>query len=118
MGAGALMGTITLAARPPHGVHTSSHREATPITTDPPVHNTDVCAFLSSDEPGTVTLIANFMPFEEPAGGPNFYEFDDMVLHENHVDINASYPNGRRVGDDVWDLTLQVVAGVAAPRAT
>lgn len=60
----------------------SSHREAPAISKDPSADNTDVYAFVSPDKPKTVTLIANFLPFELPYGGPNFFEFDDDVLYE------------------------------------
>ncbi len=64
----------------------SSHREAPEISKDPVADSTDVYAFVSPDKPGTVTLIANYVPLEEPAGGPNFYEFGDDVLYEIHID--------------------------------
>src|SRR6266516_2633100 len=64
----------------------SSHREAPEIAKDPVADSTDVYAFVSPDKPGTVTLIANYIPLESPAGGPNFYEFGDDVLYEIHVD--------------------------------
>jgi uncharacterized protein YaaW (UPF0174 family) len=48
-----------------------------------------VYAFVSPDNPGTVTLIANYIPLEGPAGGPNFYAFGDEVLYEIHVDNDA-----------------------------
>ncbi|MDT4971309.1 MAG: hypothetical protein QOG22_1452 [Pseudonocardiales bacterium] len=60
----------------------SSHREAPEISKDPSADNTDLYAFVSPDNPDTVTLIANFMPFELPYGGPNFNEFADDVLYE------------------------------------
>ncbi len=63
----------------------SSHREAPEISKDPVADNTDVYAFVSPDRPGTVTLIANFIPLQKPDGGPNFYEFGDDVLYEIHV---------------------------------
>lgn len=63
----------------------SSHREAPEISKDPVADNTDVYAFVSPDRPNTVTLIANFIPFEVPSGGPNFYEFGDDVLYEIHI---------------------------------
>ncbi|HEX2705830.1 MAG TPA: DUF4331 domain-containing protein [Candidatus Lustribacter sp.] len=63
----------------------SSHREAPEISKDPAADNTDVYAFVSPDKPGTVTLISNFIPFQNPQGGPNFYEFGDEVLYEIHV---------------------------------
>jgi hypothetical protein len=63
----------------------SSHREAPEISKDPVADNTDFYAFVSPDQPDKVTLIANFVPLEEPAGGPNFYEFGDDVLYEIHI---------------------------------
>ena len=76
----------------------SSHREAPEISKDPVADSTDVYAFVSPDQPGTVTLIANYIPLEAPAGGPNFYEFGDDVLYEIHVDNN---------GDGRADVTYQ-----------
>ena len=67
----------------------SSHREAPEISKDPVADSTDVYAFVSPDRPGTVTLIANYIPLEGPAGGPNFYAFGDDVLYEIHVDNDA-----------------------------
>jgi hypothetical protein len=64
----------------------SSHREAPGISKDPVADSTDVYAFVSPDKPDTVTLIANYVPLQEPAGGPNFYEFGDDVLYQIHVD--------------------------------
>ncbi len=63
----------------------SSHREAPEISKDPVADNTDVYAFRSPDKPGTVTLIANFIPLQAPSGGPNFYEFGDDVTYKIHV---------------------------------
>src|SRR6266700_2210975 len=53
----------------------SSHREAPEISKDPVADSTDVYAFVSPDRPDAVTLIANYIPLQGPAGGPNFYEF-------------------------------------------
>jgi hypothetical protein len=63
----------------------SSHREAPEISKDPVADGTDTYAFVSPDDPDTVTLIANFIPLQKPDGGPNFYEFGDDVLYEIHV---------------------------------
>jgi hypothetical protein len=76
----------------------SSHREAPEISKDPVADSTDVYAFVSPDRPGTVTLIANYIPLEGPAGGPNFYAFGDDVLYEIHVDND---------GDAEADITYQ-----------
>jgi hypothetical protein len=67
----------------------SSHREAPEISKDPVADSTDLYAFVSPDAPDTVTLIANYLPLQGPAGGPNFYEFGDDVLYEIHIDNNG-----------------------------
>ena len=64
----------------------SSHREAPEIAQDPVADSTDLYAFVSPDQPGTVTLIANYIPLQAPAGGPNFYEFGDDVRYEILID--------------------------------
>jgi hypothetical protein len=76
----------------------SSHREAPEISKDPVADNTDVYAFVSPDQPDTVTLIANYIPLQKPDGGPNFYEFGDDVLYEIHVSNR---------GDAQADVTYQ-----------
>jgi Domain of unknown function (DUF4331) len=67
----------------------SSHREAPAISQDPVADNTDTYAFVSPDDPGTVTIISNYLPLEAPFGGPNFFEFGDDVRYEIHIDNNA-----------------------------
>src|SRR6266568_5184150 len=67
----------------------SSHREAPEISKDPVADSTDLYAFVSPDKPDTVTIIANYVPLESPAGGPNFYEFGDDVLYEINIDNNG-----------------------------
>jgi len=64
---------------------------------DPVADSTDVYAFVSPDRPKTVTLIANYIPFQAPQGGPNFYEFGDDVAY----DINISN-KGRAEADVVY----------------
>jgi len=64
----------------------SSHREAPLIAGDPKVDNTDVYAFVSPDKLDTVTLSANWIPFEEPNGGPNFYPFATDARYKILVD--------------------------------
>ena len=60
----------------------SSHREAPEISKDPAADSTDLYAFMHPTEPGQVVIIANFLPLQQPNGGPNFYEFSDEVLYE------------------------------------
>ena len=76
----------------------SSHREAPLITEDPTMDNTDVYAFRSPDAPDTITIIANYIPLEEPSNGPNFYRFTEAGIYEIHIDNN---------GDAVEDITYQ-----------
>ncbi len=64
----------------------SSHREAPLIANDPKADNTDVYAFVSPDAPDTTTLVANWLPFEEPGGGPNFYSFADDAYYDINID--------------------------------
>src|SRR5262245_4864514 len=68
----------------------SSHREAPLISQDPTADNTDVYAFVSPDRPDSVTIIANYIPLEQPAGGPNFPAFDDNALYEIHIDNDGN----------------------------
>jgi len=66
----------------------SSHREAPAISNDPAADNTDLYAWTSEDR-ATLYIIANWIPFEEPAGGPNFHRFSDDVRYEIHVTRGA-----------------------------
>jgi hypothetical protein len=76
----------------------SSHREAPFIGGDPQADATDVYAFRSPDNPDTVTLIANYIPLEVAAAGPNFYFFSNDVLYEINIDND---------GDARDDLSFQ-----------
>ena len=64
----------------------SSHREAPAISQDPVADNADTYAFVSPDDPTTVTIITNYVPLEGPPGGPNFFEFGDDVLYSIYID--------------------------------
>ena len=64
----------------------SSHREAPAISLDPTADNTDVYAFTANDAPGKLTVVSDWIPFEDPAGGPNFYRFDDAADYYINVD--------------------------------
>lgn len=109
---------LTLTAIPPTSL-ASSHREAPLIVADPLADNTDTYAFRSTEpgRSGFVTLIANWIPFEEPSGGPHFYKFDDTVQYDIYVD---------NTGDGVEDVTYRFrfqtrftnpdsILGMAAP---
>ncbi|MGZ5282825.1 MAG: DUF4331 domain-containing protein, partial [Bacteroidia bacterium] len=75
----------------------SSHREAPLIAKDPVADNTDLYAFRSPDDPNTITIIANYIPFESPEGGPNWYSFGENVRYEIYVDNDATKPGAEVV---------------------
>jgi hypothetical protein len=77
------------AALAPHTASASSHREAPLIAGDPRADNTDLYAFVSPDATDSVTLVANWIPFEEPNGGPNFYPFAEQTAYDINIDNNA-----------------------------
>jgi hypothetical protein len=86
------------AALAPHTASASSHREAPLIAGDPRADNTDVYAFVSPDATDSVTFVANWIPFEEPNGGPNFYPFAEQTAYDINIDNN---------GDALPDLTYR-----------
>jgi len=73
----------------------SSHREAPLTSIDPTGDDTDVYAFTAKDAPGALTVVANWIPFEDAAGGPNFYRFDDRARYYINVD---------NTGDGAYDV--------------
>ena len=76
--------------------YASSHREAPLISEDPLADNTDVYAFKSPDDANTITLVANYIPFESPDGGPNYFTFGSAVRYEIHIKNKTS-----TAGDDI-----------------
>ena len=86
--AGAVL-AASLAGLGPSTSVASSHREAPLIASDPAADNTDLYAFASPDRPGYVTFIANWIPFEEPNGGPNFYPFATDAAYKINVDSDG-----------------------------
>jgi hypothetical protein len=94
----AAIAAVLLRGPGPQAGVASSHREAPLISQDPEADNTDVYAFVSPDRPDTVTIVANYVPLEEPAGGPNFNEFAKDVRYELKVD---------NTGDGEEDVTYR-----------
>ncbi len=78
----------------------SSHREAPLMSADPTADNTDTYAFVSPDDPDTTTLIANWYPFQEPAGGPNFYPWATGDEAKYNIKIDND-------GDGEADITYE-----------
>src|SRR2546421_204805 len=76
----------------------SSHREAPLTSIDPTGDDTDLYAFTAKDAPGTLTVVGNWIPFEDPAGGPNFYRFDDRAHYYINID---------NTGDGKYDIRYE-----------
>src|ERR1700749_4883736 len=68
----------------------SSHREAPLISNDALADNTDLYAFRSPCNPDHIVIIANYIPFEHPAGGPNWYTFGQNIRYEIHIKNNTA----------------------------
>lgn len=75
----------------------SSHREAPLISNDPLADNTDLYAFRSPDNTNTVTIVANYIPFQLPEGGPNWTSFGENIRYEVYVDNDATKPGAEIV---------------------
>jgi hypothetical protein len=86
----------------------SSHREAPLISEDPSADNTDLYAFRSLDRPDMLTVVANWLPAEDPAAGPMWYAFSPSARYNIKLDRN---------GDGRADLTYRFRFGRAAPVA-
>ena len=83
----ASLAVTALAAGASAPVLASSHREAPFIATMPQVDATDFYMFRSY-EPGRdayVTLVANYLPLQDPYGGPNYFKLDPKALYEIHI---------------------------------
>jgi hypothetical protein len=93
----ALVGSFILLA--PQAM-ASSHREAPAITAMPKLDGTDFYMFRSyeTSRDGFVTFIANYLPLQDPNGGPNYFELDGDGFYEIHIDNN---------GDGVADITFR-----------
>ncbi len=78
----------------------SSHREAPFVTENPKVDATDFYMFRSY-EPGRdafVTLIANYLPLQDPYGGPNYFTLDPDAVYDINIDND---------GDAKYDVTFR-----------
>jgi hypothetical protein len=84
-----LAGVVGAAKLGPGVGQASSHREAPLIAEDPSADLTDLYAFRSPDKPNTVTILANVIPGEDPAAGPNWYTFSPNARYNLKVDTNG-----------------------------
>jgi hypothetical protein len=82
LAAGAALGLLGGPAR------ASSHAEAPMIAEDPAADNTDLYFFRSPENPDRVVILANYIPLEEPSGGPTYKYFSDRVRYEINIDRN------------------------------
>lgn len=83
-------------------VEASSHREAPLIANDPLADNTDLYAFRCPDDPNFVTIIANYVPFQLPQGGPNYASFGENIRYEIHIENGSALtPTANVVNDDI-----------------
>ncbi len=87
-----IAGLLAVVCLQPSTAVASSHREAPLISNDPLADNTDLYAFKSPNNAENIVLIANYIPFEHPAGGPNWYTFGERIRYEVHVDNNTDTP--------------------------
>jgi len=87
----------------------SSHRESPLLINDGEVDHADLYGFVSPDKSGTVTLIANVSPFQDPAGGPNFYPFATSAQYDINIDNN---------GDAMPDITYRFTFTTQDERGT
>ena len=83
-------GVVGAAKLGPGNGAASSHREAPLIAEDPSADLTDVYAFRSPDKPNTVTILANVIPGEDPAAGPNWYTFSPSARYELKIDTDGN----------------------------
>ena len=108
LGAAAVTAAITLG---PGDGTASSHREAPLIADDPSADLTDLYAFRSPDRPNTVTIIANVIPGEDPAAGPNWYTFSPNARYNLKLDTTGDGNGGRHV-----PVRVQAEDGPVLPR--
>src|SRR6478736_2445021 len=92
----------------PSSGNASSHREAPLISEDPTADTTDLYAFRSPDKPDTLTIIANWIPGEDPAAGPNYYTFSQADSAKYLIYIDK---NGDGKPDVTWNFQFKTPTG-------
>ena len=84
-----LTAAVVVGGSGPKTASASSHREAPLISQDPTADNTDLYAFVSPDDPTKATIVANWIPGEDPAAGPNYYTFSQTARYDIYIDQNG-----------------------------
>src|SRR3712207_3808682 len=82
---GVMAALLLLVTVAPRSSRASSHREAPLTGADPQIDATDLYAFVSPEDASKVVFVSNWIPFEEPAGGPNFYAFAEGVRYDVNI---------------------------------
>jgi hypothetical protein len=82
----------------PIGAFAANHRSAPITALDHTAGITDWYAFVSPDNPTTVTFIMDVDPLLEPSNGPNYFPFDPNVVYTMKID---------NTNDAVEDITFQ-----------
>ncbi|MEA2141729.1 MAG: hypothetical protein QOI64_159 [Solirubrobacteraceae bacterium] len=106
--AGATAAAVAAAVLAATGTFGSSHREAPLTSLDPATDDTDLYAYTAADAPGSLTVVANWIPFQDPGGGPNFYKFDTRARYYINVD---------NTGDGAYDVRYQFKFRTLAPNS-
>ncbi len=110
----------------PFAASGSSHREAPNIAGNPREDSTDFYLFNSYEagRDGYVTLLANYIPLQQPYGGPNYFALNSSALYEIHVDndgdakenLTFQFRFNNRLANDNRGLKLNIAGpNVAVP---
>jgi hypothetical protein len=86
-----LIAGCALAALGTTAAFASSHREAPKITETPKVDATDFYMFRSYEagRQNYVTILADYIPLQNPGDGPNYYLMDANAYYDINIDNNA-----------------------------
>ena len=106
--AGAAVAAVAAGALVVSGSIGSSHREAPLTSLDPATDDTDLYAFTAPDAPRSLTVVANWVPFQDPGGGPNFYRFDTRARYYINID---------NTGDGAYDVRYRFTFRTIAPNS-
>ena len=106
--AGAALAALAAGALIATGSLGSSHREAPLSSLDPATDDTDLYAFTAPDAPRSLTVVANWVPFQDPGGGPNFYRFDPRARYYINID---------NTGDGAYDVRYRFEFRTIAPNS-
>jgi hypothetical protein len=103
------------------GAVASSHREAPMIAGMPRLDASDFYMFRSYEtgRSAFMTVIADYVPLQDPAGGPNFYQMEHNGYYDINLDTKGTgtptytfrfrfYPHDRKLSLDVGGKTVAI----------